>query len=195
MARWLVKTEPETYSFETLERDGQTRWDLVRNFQARNNLKAMRVGDEAFVYHSVGPREIVGLCTVVREHYPDPAALDEGEPPDRWVAVDVRPGRRLPRPVTLEQLKQHPLLEDMALIRQSRLSVCPVTDAEWAAVLALADGARTEAASRTTKAATTKAATTKAATKKAATTKAATKKAATKKAATKKAATTKAGQR
>jgi predicted RNA-binding protein with PUA-like domain len=184
MARWLVKTEPETYSFEMLERDGQTRWDLVRNFQARNNLKAMRVGDEAFVYHSVGPREIVGLCTVVREHYPDPAALDEGEPPDRWVAVDVRPGRRLPRPVTLDQLKHHPLLADMALIRQSRLSVCPITDAEWAAVLALADGAPSPTTSSP------RAATTKPATKKPAT-----KKPATKEPSTKKAATKKAGQR
>jgi predicted RNA-binding protein with PUA-like domain len=139
MARWLVKTEPETYSFSTLERDGRTCWDLVRNYTARNNLRAMRVGEQAFVYHSVGPREIVGICEVVREHYPDPRAPDEGEPPDRWSAVDVKPVRRLTSPVTLAQLKAHPLLQTMELIRQSRLSVCPVTDEQWAAVLALAE--------------------------------------------------------
>jgi predicted RNA-binding protein with PUA-like domain len=140
MARWLVKTEPETYSFATLERDGRTCWDLVRNYTARNNLRAMRTGEQAFVYHSVGPKEIVGICEIVREHYPDPKAPDEGEPPDRWSAVDVKPVCRLATPVTLEQLKAHPVLHKMELIRQSRLSVCPVTDEQWAAVLALSDG-------------------------------------------------------
>ncbi|MBM4283115.1 MAG: EVE domain-containing protein, partial [Deltaproteobacteria bacterium] len=139
MACWLVKTEPETYAFETLERDGRACWDLVRNYLARNNLRAMRVGEQAFVYHSVGPKEIVGICEIVREHYPDPKATDEGEPPDRWSAVDVKPVQRLPRPVSLDELKAHPILYKMELIRQSRLSVCPVTDEQWAAVLALAD--------------------------------------------------------
>jgi predicted RNA-binding protein with PUA-like domain len=189
MARWLVKTEPETYSFDMLERDGRTRWDLVRNYQARNHLKAMRVGEQAFVYHSVGPREIVGVCEVVAEHYPDPLAPAEGEPPDRWVAVDVAPVRRLPRPVSLDQLKEHPLLAGMVLIRQSRLSVCPVNDDEWAAILALAHGAP---AATTTTATTTKATTKKATTKKATTKKATTTKATTKKATTKKATTTQA---
>ncbi len=142
MARWLVKTEPETYSYEQLERDGRTSWDLVRNYTARNNLRTMRVGEQAFVYHSVGPREIVGICEVVREHYPDPKAKDEGEPPERWSAVDVKPLRRLSRAVTLDQLKGHPTLQTMELIRQSRLSVCPVSDEQWAAVLALAEGPR-----------------------------------------------------
>jgi predicted RNA-binding protein with PUA-like domain len=209
MARWLVKTEPETYSYEMLEREGRTRWDLVRNYTARNNLRAMRVGEQAFVYHSVGPKEIVGICEIVREHYPDPKAADEGEPPDRWSAVDVKPVRRLVSAVTLEQMKAHPVLQTMELIRQSRLSVCPVSDEQWAAVLALADStaapagpkkapptkqAPTKAAA--TKAAATKAAATKAAaTKQAATMQAATKQAATKQAATKQAATTAKGSR
>ena len=138
MARWMVKTEPETYSFETLLKDKRTCWDLVRNYTARNNLKAMVVGDQAFVYHSVGPKSIVGICEIVREHYPDPKAEAEGEPADRWVAVDVKPVRRLKTPVTLAQVKAHPTLCNMMLVKQSRLSVCPVTDTEWAAVLALA---------------------------------------------------------
>ena len=146
MARWLVKTEPETYSYEMLERDGRTCWDLVRNYTARNNLRAMRTGEHAFVYHSVGPKEIVGICEIVREHYPDPKAPGEGEPADRWSAVDVRPLRRLSAAVTLEQLKAHPVLQKMELIRQSRLSVCPVSDEQWAAVLALADAAPGSAA-------------------------------------------------
>jgi predicted RNA-binding protein with PUA-like domain len=150
MARWLVKTEPETYSFEMLERDGRTCWDLVRNYTARNNLRAMRVGDEAFVYHSVGPKEIVGVCAVVREHYPDPRAPDEGEPADRWSAVDVKPLRRLARPVGLDELKAHPVLQKMELIRQSRLSVCPVTEDQWAAVFALAGRARVSASTKKT---------------------------------------------
>ena len=165
MARWLVKTEPETYSFATLERDGRTCWDLVRNYTARNNLRAMRVGEQAFVYHSVGPKEIVGICEIVREHYPDPKAPDEGEPPDRWSAVDVKPVRRLATPVTLEQLKSHPILHKMELIRQSRLSVCPVTDEQWDTILALADGGSSAVLP------TKKAATTKKAAKKTATTK------------------------
>lgn len=138
MAQWLLKTEPDTYSFADLVRDKKTCWDLVRNYTARNNLKAMKVGEQAMVYHSVGPREIVGVCEVIRAHYPDPTAQKEGEPPDRWVAVDVKPVSTLKKPVTLNQLKEHPLLKEMVLVRQSRLSVCPVTDEEWRAVLSLA---------------------------------------------------------
>ncbi len=137
-SRWLVKTEPETYSFETLLKEKRTCWDLVRNYAARNNLKAMKVGDQAFVYHSVGPKSIVGICEIIKEHYPDPKAVDEGEPPDRWVAVDVKPVRKIKAPVTLAQLKAHKTLSKMMLVKQSRLSVCPVTEAEWSAVLVLA---------------------------------------------------------
>lgn len=136
--RWLMKTEPETFSYEDLARDGRAVWDLVRNYTARNNLKAMKVGEQAFVYHSVGPKSIVGICEIVREYYPDAKAAAEGEPDDRWVAVDVKPVRKLKRPVTLAQVKAHKILNNMMLVKQSRLSVCPVTDAEWAEVLALA---------------------------------------------------------
>ncbi|HEY1099412.1 MAG TPA: EVE domain-containing protein [Myxococcota bacterium] len=139
MARWLVKTEPETYSFQMLQKDKRTCWDLVRNYTARNNLKAMKQGEQALVYHSVGPKEIVGICEIVREHYPDPQAESEGEPADRWVAVDVAPVRLFTSPVHLSTLKSHPLLSSMLLVKQSRLSVTPITDEEWAAVLALAD--------------------------------------------------------
>ena len=139
MARWLIKTEPETYSYAMLERDGWACWDLVRNYLARNNLKAMKVGDRALVYHSVGPKEIVGICEIVREHYPDPQAESEGEPADRWDAVDVKPICRLKTPLHLWTIKAHPLLSQMLLVKQSRLSVTPVTDEEWDAVLAIGD--------------------------------------------------------
>lgn len=138
MARWLVKTEPETYSFEQLQKDKKTCWDLVRNYTARNHLKAMQKGDQALFYHSMGPKEIVGICEIVKEFYPDPQAEGEGEPADRWVAVDVKPIRKLKAPVTLAQLKAHKICADMLLVKQSRLSVSPVTDAEWSAVLQLA---------------------------------------------------------
>ena len=138
MALWLVKTEPETYSFEQLMKDKRTSWDHVRNYTARNNLMAMKVGDEAFVYHSVGPKSIVGICRVVREHYPDASAIDEGEPADRWVAVDVEPVRKLKSEVTLAQLKASKTLSQMDLVKQSRLSVTSVTAAQWKAILKLA---------------------------------------------------------
>gem|GEM_PF-83513 len=133
---WLVKTEPETYSYDDLVAQGRTCWDLVRNYTARNNLKAMKIGDLALVYHSVGPREIVGIARVVRESYPDPQALAEGEPADRWVAVDLEPVAAL-KPVSLADCKAHPALKGMVFVRQSRLSVTPVQQAEWDAVLAL----------------------------------------------------------
>lgn len=138
MARWLVKTEPETYSFAQLQKDGRTSWDHVRNYTARMHLMAMKVGDEALVYHSVGPKSIVGICKVVREHYPDASAIAEGEPADRWVTVDVAPLRALDHAVSLAQLRASPLLSQMLLVKQSRLSVSPVSDAEWDGVLALA---------------------------------------------------------
>lgn len=133
MAYWLLKTEPGAYSIDDLERDGTTYWDGVRNYQARNNLRAMRKGDLCIVYHSVGPKEAVGTAKVTRTAYQDPETDDE-----RWVAVDIAFAERLARPVTLAEMKEHPVLSGMALVKQSRLSVCPVTREEYESLLALA---------------------------------------------------------
>ncbi|HEX8262337.1 MAG TPA: EVE domain-containing protein [Allosphingosinicella sp.] len=130
MARWLMKSEPGTYSWEALGRDGGTEWDGVRNPAARLHLRAMRPGDEAFFYHSGGERAVVGIMRVVREGRPDPGDPD-------WVSVRVEPVRPL-GPVTLKAIKADPRLAGMELIRQSRLSVSPVRDEEWAAILELA---------------------------------------------------------
>lgn len=133
MARWLVKSEPVKYAWDRMVADGRTHWDGVRNHQASNNLKAMKVGDRAFFYHSNEGLEVVGVVEVVREYYPDPS-----DPSGRFGMVDVAPVMPVKTPVTLKQMKADPLLENMALVRQSRLSVCPVTDAEWARVCQLA---------------------------------------------------------
>ncbi|HYE52041.1 MAG TPA: EVE domain-containing protein [Azospirillaceae bacterium] len=133
MAYWLVKSEPFKYSWDRFVADGRTHWDGVRNHQAANNLKAMRVGDRAFFYHSNEGLEIVGVAEVVREAYPDPS--DEA---GRFVMVDLKPVMPVKTPVTLRQIKEDPALQGMALVRQSRLSVCPVTDAEWAYACRLA---------------------------------------------------------
>ncbi len=133
MACWLLKTEPGAYSFGDLERDGRTSWDGVRNYQARNNLRAMKKGDRCILYHSVGPKEAVGIAKVVRTAYPDPTVEDE-----RWVAVDIELEQRLPRPVSLSEMKAHSVLSHMAFVKQSRLSVSPVTAKELKALLALA---------------------------------------------------------
>ncbi len=130
MACWLLKTEPGAYSFEDLQRDGQTEWDGVRNYQARNNLRSMAVGEECFIYHSVGPREIVGIARVSRTAYPDPTTDDE-----RWVCVDLEPVRRVDPPVPLATIKSDETLREMALVKNSRLSVCPVTAREWKRIL------------------------------------------------------------
>lgn len=132
MAYWLVKSDPETYSADDLERDGRTNWSGVRNPTARANLKAMKKGDLAFVYHSGDDKAVVGVAEIVREHYPDE---DEG-----WVQVDLKWQRRLQRPVTLKEIKAHPKTSEMELARLSRLSVSKVTDAEWAAIEKLAKG-------------------------------------------------------
>ncbi len=135
MTRWLLKSEPDAYSFDDLLRDGETIWDGVRNAQASNNLKAMAVGDEAFFYHSNAGREIVGICRVTAAAAPDPS-----DPSGRWVAVCVAPVRRVARPVTLAAMKAEPALADFALIRQSRLSVVPVGDAHWDRIMGMAAG-------------------------------------------------------
>jgi len=128
MAHWLMKSEPESYGWDDLARDGATEWDGVRNPTARINLKAMQPGDEAFLYHSVSDKAVVGIMRVTRAAEPDPKAPD-------WVRVRVEPVRKLANPVTLAAIKAEPKLAKMELIRQSRLSVAPVRDDEWAKVL------------------------------------------------------------
>lgn len=129
---WLVKQEPTKYPFSQLLKDGRTMWDGVRNFQARNHLRAMKKGDLVFYYHSVKEKAIVGLCKVVREAYPD-ATATQGD----WSAVDLEPISAAPHPLTLSEIKQDPALSNMALIRQSRLSVMPVTSQEAERILHL----------------------------------------------------------
>lgn len=135
MARLLLKSEPDVYAWSRLSIDGGTRWDGVRNHQAAANLRSSRVGERSFFYHSNTGREIVGVVETTREAYPDPT--DAG---GRFVAIDVRPVAALRRPVTLLAIKADPFLSAMALVRQSRLSVCPVTEAEWERILELAGG-------------------------------------------------------
>jgi predicted RNA-binding protein with PUA-like domain len=132
MAHWLMKSEPSSYSWQDLIRDGSTEWDGVRNNAARLHLKAMKRGDEAFFYHSMDERSVIGIMRIAREAAPDPKDAD-------WVSVKVEPVRALERPVTLKEIKAEPRLAKMELIRQSRLSVAPVTDQEWAVVLELSE--------------------------------------------------------
>ena len=133
MAYWLLKSEPSVYAWEQLALDRRAKWDGIRNHQAANNLKAMRRGDEAFFYHSNEGLAIIGLVKIVKEAIPDP-----NDPTGRFVMVDIAPVRALSRPVTLRELKADKALQNMALIRQARLSVSPVTTEEWERVLALA---------------------------------------------------------
>ncbi len=124
MARsyWLVKSEPAKYSWDQLVADGRTYWDGVRNYQARNHLGAMEVGDLALFYHSNEGKSIVGVARIAKRAYPDPTTDDE-----RWLVVDVEPAKALHEPVTLADIKSDPELREMALVRQSRLSVMPVS--------------------------------------------------------------------
>lgn len=133
MSYWLVKSEPFKYSWAQMVADGRTHWDGVRNYQAANNLKAMQVGDRAFFYHSNEGKEIVGVVEIARTAYPDPS--DET---GRFVMVDIKPLLAVPTPVTLAAIKADPRLADFALVRQSRLSVVPVRDAEWAMLCTMA---------------------------------------------------------
>ncbi len=125
MKHWLVKQEPDSYPWEQFVRDKGTAWTGVRNFQARNNLRAMKKGDEVFYYHSVTGKSVVGLARVAREAYADPTAK-EGD----WSCVDLVPVKACRTPVTLDQIKSEPSLRDIALLRQSRLSVMPLTATE-----------------------------------------------------------------
>jgi len=133
MAHWLIKSEPFKYSWDQFVKDKQTFWDGVRNYAARNNLRDMKKGDEAFFYHSNEGLEIVGIAKVVKESYQDPTTEE-----DAWVVVDFKPVRKLKKPVTLAQMKADPRLANMDLLRLGRLSVGKVTDEEWNIVLELA---------------------------------------------------------
>ncbi|MDJ0936889.1 MAG: EVE domain-containing protein [Kiloniellales bacterium] len=126
MAYWLVKSEPGTWSWDDQVRDGTAEWDGVRNYQAANNLKAMKIGDRAFFYHSVNEKQIVGIVEVVKEYYPDPS--DES---GRFGMVDFKAIKPVTKPVSLAQIKAEPRLEGIALVRQSRLSVMPISDNHW----------------------------------------------------------------
>jgi predicted RNA-binding protein with PUA-like domain len=126
MAYWLMKSEPGTWSWDDQVRDRVAEWDGVRNHQASNNLKAMRVGDRAFFYHSVNEKRIVGIVEVVREYYPDPS-----DPSGKFGMVDVKALEPLPRPVGLKDIKADPVLQELPLIRQSRLSVMPIDADSW----------------------------------------------------------------
>ena len=134
MAHWLMKSEPESFSWNDLVRDGGTEWDGVRNNAARLHLRAMKPGDEAFLYHSMSDKAVVGIMRIASEPRPDPK---DGA----WVSVRVEPVRAFERPVTLAAIKAEPALAGMELIRQSRLSVCPVRGEEWDKVLQMGSGA------------------------------------------------------
>ena len=131
MNYWLMKSEPDSYSWSDLMRDRATEWDGVRNNAARLHLKAMKAGDQAFYYHSMSDKAVVGIMKITRGAEPDPKAPD-------WVRVRVEPVRPLERPVTLAEIKAEPKLARMELIRQSRLSVAPVRDEEWTRILEMA---------------------------------------------------------
>jgi predicted RNA-binding protein with PUA-like domain len=130
MARWLVKSEPSTYSYDQLIKDGATVWDGVRNYAARNNLRAMKKNDEVFYYHSNEGTAIVGIAKVSREAFQDPTTKEEA-----WLAVEIKPVKLLKKPVSLAEIKKDPKLKNMALVKNSRLSVQPVTEEEWERVM------------------------------------------------------------
>lgn len=134
MAYWLIKSEPSVYAWSQFLKDKKTHWNGVRNYQAANNMKAMKKGDLAFFYHSNEGKEIIGIAEIIKEAYPDPS--DET---GKFVMVDVKPTETLNTPVTLATIKSDPALKDMALIKQSRLSVCPVTKAEWAHIIKISN--------------------------------------------------------
>ena len=129
---WLVKSEPFKYSWEDLVKDGWTYWDGVRNYEARNNIRAMAAGDQLLFYHSNEDRAVVGIAEVIREHYQDPTTDD-----DRWSVVDIKPLQALSAPVTLAEIKREPRLGNMQLVRRSRLSVSPVTADEFGVIVAM----------------------------------------------------------
>jgi len=130
MAHWLIKSEPEVYSWDQLNKDKHTRWDGIRNYAARLHLRSMKKGDEIFFYHSNKGTEIVGIATVLKEAYPDPTSEDPA-----WFAIDIKPLKKLKQTVTLDQIKKEKKLAGMALVRISRLSVQPVSESEWQIIM------------------------------------------------------------
>lgn len=132
---WLVKQEPETYSWDDLVRDGRTDWTGVRNFQARNNLRQMKVGEAVLFYHSGESKSVVGIAEVAKTGYPDPTADDA-----QWVAVDIKPVKPLKQPVTLSAMRENPKLSNLLLLRHTRLSVVPVTKAEFETIVKMGGG-------------------------------------------------------
>jgi predicted RNA-binding protein with PUA-like domain len=132
-SHWLVKSEPNTFAFSQLQKDGRTVWDGVRNHAAAGHLKAMAEGDEVLFYHSQEGLAVVGIAKVIRTAFPDAS-----DPTGRFVAVELAPVRELKRPVTLAEMKAEPSLADMAMVRQGRLSVSPVSPAEWKTILKMA---------------------------------------------------------
>ena len=132
MSYWLVKQEPESYSFSDFQKEGKTDWTGVRNYTARNNLKEMKVGHKVFYYHSGDERAVVGYASVTKESFPDPTAA-EGP----WVAVELEAGKPLKNPVTLAAIKANPKLAEMKLVKLSRLSVTPVAKSEWDEIVAM----------------------------------------------------------
>ena len=134
MSFWLIKSEPFVFSFSDLQRDGFSMWDGVRNYGARNFLRAMEIEDILLFYHSNEGLEIVGIAKVLHTAYPDPTA-EKGD----WSAIDIVPVKKLNRAVTLKEIKQHPELQDIGLIKQSRLSVMPITDVQFDIIMQLAE--------------------------------------------------------
>lgn len=134
MNYWLVKSEPFKYSWDDFVKEGKSVWDGVRNYQARNNLKAMKKGDWVFFYHSNEGVEVVGLAEISKEFYQDPTTED-----DRWVVVELKPIKKFAKPVTLKSMKSDERLSNLALIKQSRLSVTPILKAEFDIILSLAE--------------------------------------------------------
>jgi predicted RNA-binding protein with PUA-like domain len=132
---WLVKQEPEAYSWDDLVSDGRTDWTGVRNFQARNNLRQMKAGDPVLFYHSGESKSVVGIAQVAKAAYPDPTAADE-----QWVAVDIKPVKPLKQAVPLAAMREHPKLANLLLIRQSRLSVVPLSKAEFETIVEMGAG-------------------------------------------------------
>lgn len=134
MAHWLVKIEPSVYSWEQFKKDGTTTWDGVRNYAARNHLRAMKKNEEVFIYYSMEETAVVGTAKVSKEAFPDPTADD-----DMWSAVELKVGKKLKNPVSLKRIKANPALKDMSLVRISRLSVSPVSDEEWDIIVKMSE--------------------------------------------------------
>ena len=134
MKYWLLKSEPDSWSWDNQVKEGASMWDGVRNYQARNNLKKMKKNDVCFFYHSVTERSIVGIVKVVKEYYPDPT-----DKTGRFVVVDVKATKKLKNPVSLDQIKENSKLQDIALVKQSRLSVMPLKKTEWEIIIKMSN--------------------------------------------------------